>query len=138
MLAPVGRVEGRLVAPGNEPIKGVMVKATTKVGGYAGSGQGGRAEVGCDAEGRFEIAEIAAGPLSLILMFDRENGTRLRGEPPRRLVVDASRTVCREGRVSVPSPARRRCFLTDRGRADENDGGTCEDIPNPCFGPAGR
>ena len=53
-----------------------MVKATTQVGGDAGSGQGGTAEVGCNAEGRFEIPEIAVGPLTLMLTFDRENGTR--------------------------------------------------------------
>ena len=82
---------GCLVAPGNEPIKGVIVKATTQVGGYAGSGQGGSAEVSCDAAGRFEIPEIAAGPLTLSLIFDRANGTRLRGEPPHGLLVSARR-----------------------------------------------
>ncbi len=88
-LAPVGRVVGRLVAPRNEPIKGVTVRATTQVGGYIGSGQGGSAEVSCDAEGRFEIPAIAAGPLTLLLVFDRENGTPLRGEPPQKLLVNA-------------------------------------------------
>ena len=75
-----------------------MVRATTQVGGYAGSGQGGTAEVGCNAEGRFEIPEIAVGPLTLMLTFDRENGTRLRGEPPQRLLVNAGRM----SQVTIP------------------------------------
>ncbi|MFI5459602.1 MAG: hypothetical protein ACHRXM_29610 [Isosphaerales bacterium] len=97
-LAPVGRVEGRLVAPRNEPIKGAMLRATTQVGGYAGSGQGGSAEVSCDAQGRFDIPAIAVGPLTLMLVFDRENGTPLRGEPPQKLLVSAGRAT----QVTIP------------------------------------
>ena len=65
--------------------------ARAKVGGYVGSGQGGRAEVGCDAEGRVQNpTAIAAGPLTLMLAFDRESGTRLRGEPPQKLLVNSN------------------------------------------------
>ncbi len=60
-LAPVGRIVGRLVAPGGEPIRGVTVRAASQVGGYAGSGQTGSAVVACDPQGRFEIPAIAAG-----------------------------------------------------------------------------
>ena len=97
-LAPVGRVVGRLAAPRNEPIKGVIVRAATQVGGYAGSGQAGSAEVGCDEEGRFDIPAIAAGPLTLLLVFDREHGTPLRGEPPQKLLVSADRAT----EVTIP------------------------------------
>ncbi len=97
-LAHVGRVVGRLVVPRNELIKGVMVRATTQVGGYAGSGQGGSAEVSCDAQGRFEIPAIAAGPLTLMLVFDRQNGTPLRGEPPQKVLVRADQTT----QVTIP------------------------------------
>ncbi len=97
-LAHVGRVVGRLEAARNEPIKGVMVRATTRVGGYIGSGQGGSAEVSCDAQGRFEIPAIAAGPLTLMLVFDREHGTPLRGEPPQKVLVRADQTT----QVTIP------------------------------------
>ena len=97
-LARVGRVVGRLAAPGNEPIKGAIVRAATQVGGYAGSGQAGSAEVGCDEEGRFNIPAIAAGPLTLTLLFDREHGTPLRGEPPQKLLVNADRAT----EVTIP------------------------------------
>ncbi|MGP0063617.1 MAG: carboxypeptidase regulatory-like domain-containing protein [Isosphaeraceae bacterium] len=91
-LAPVGRVAGRLVVPGDEPIRGVTVRATSQVGGYAGSGQTGSATVACDPQGRFEIPAIAAGMLAIELEFDRRQGTSLRGEEPRKRVVRAGRT----------------------------------------------
>ena len=91
-LAPAGRVAGRLVAPGDEPISGVTIHATSQVGGYAGSGLVGVAEVPCDAQGRFEIAAIAEGTLTLTLKFDPGHSTSLRGEPPKRIVVTAGKT----------------------------------------------
>ncbi len=91
-LAPVGRLAGRLVAPGNEPIVGVTIRAATQVGGYAGTGIGGAAEVACDPQGRFEIPAIAAGRLTLRLEFNRQQGTPLRGEPPKILAITAGRT----------------------------------------------
>ncbi|HZW31549.1 MAG TPA: hypothetical protein VFF52_12630 [Isosphaeraceae bacterium] len=92
MLAPVGRVAGRLVAPGGEPIRGVTIRATTRVGGYRGSGISGTGQVPCDAQGRFEIPAIAAGSLALELEFDRAQGTALRGEPPQKQIVKAGQT----------------------------------------------
>jgi protocatechuate 3,4-dioxygenase beta subunit len=97
-LAHVGRVVGCLVAAQNEPIKGMMVRATTQVGGYVGSGQGGSAKVSCDAHGRFEIPAIAAGPCTRMLVFDRENSTPLRGEPPQKVLVRADQTT----QVTIP------------------------------------
>ncbi len=91
-LAPVGRITGRLVAPGNELVPGVTIHATTQGGGYAGSGTVGLADVACDAQGRFEIAAIAEGTLTLRLEFDPEHGTLLRGETPKRLVVATGKT----------------------------------------------
>ena len=64
-LTPVGRIQGRLVSPHGEPIRGVTIRATTQVGGYAGSGQGGVARVACDEQGRFVIPAIAAGMMTL-------------------------------------------------------------------------
>ena len=72
-LAPVGRVVGRLVPPGNEPIKGVTVRATTQEGGYEGSGRGGMAEVAVEESGRFEIGAIVAGTLEIELLFDPQD-----------------------------------------------------------------
>jgi len=88
----VGRLTGQLIAPGNGLIEGVTIHATTQVGGYAGSGIVGTAEVPCDAQGRFAITEIAEGTLTLTLKFDPEHGTALRGEPPKRSLVAAGRT----------------------------------------------
>jgi hypothetical protein len=97
-LAPVGRVVGRLVAPADEPIRGVTVRASSQVGGYAGSGQTGSAVVACDPQGRFTIPAIAAGMLALELEFDRQEGTSLRGEAPKKLVVEAGRSA----EVTIP------------------------------------
>ncbi len=97
-LAPVGRIVGRLVAPGGEPVRGVTVRATSQVGGYAGSGQTGSAVVACDPQGRFEIPAIAAGKLALSLEFDRKEGTTLRGEAPGKLAVEAGRST----EVTIP------------------------------------
>ena len=83
-LAPVGRFVGRLAGPANEPVRGVAVRASTLVDGYEGSGQEGLAEVACDASGRIEIPAIAAGLLTLDLVFDPRTGTRLRTEPSWR------------------------------------------------------
>ena len=69
VLAPVGRVVGRLLPPGNEPIKGVTVRATTQEGGYEGSGRGGMAEVAVQDSGRFEIGAIVAGSSEIELAF---------------------------------------------------------------------
>ena len=91
-LAPVGRIVGRLVAPANEPIRGVTVRACTLVGGFECSGQGGLAEVACDGSGRFEIPAIAAGTLTLDLVFDPQTGTKLRTEPYHGLVLAAGTT----------------------------------------------
>ncbi len=91
-LAPVGRLMGRLVAPANEPIRGVTVRAATLVGGFEGSGQGGEAEVACDPSGRFEIPAIAAGMLTLDLIFDPRTGTGLRTEPYHGIILAAGTT----------------------------------------------
>ncbi len=44
------------------------------------------------------IPAIAVGPLTLMLVFDREHGTHLRGEPPRKLLVRADRAT----EVTIP------------------------------------
>jgi protocatechuate 3,4-dioxygenase beta subunit len=97
-LAPVGRVAGRLVAPGDEPIRGVTVHATTLDGGYAGSGRRGSAIVACDPRGQFEIPAIAAGTLTLELQFDPAKSPPLRGEAPKQLVAKAGRAT----EVTIP------------------------------------
>ncbi len=91
-LAPVGRIAGKLVAPGHERITGVTVRASTLVGGYAGSGHRGSATVTCDAQGRFEIPAIAAGVLTLELQFDPARSLPLRGEAPRHLIAKAGQS----------------------------------------------
>ncbi len=91
-LAPVGRVVGRLVSPGNEPIRGVTVRATTQEGGYEGSGRSGMAEVPVQESGRFEIGAIVAGTLQIELAFDPRTGTTLRPETLGRIVVAAGKT----------------------------------------------
>ena len=96
--APVGRVVGRLVAPGDEPIRGVTVRVTSQVGGYDGSGIVGSAEVVCDEQGRFEIPAIAAGMMALALEFDPEKGTTLRPWPISKILVRAGRTT----EVAIP------------------------------------
>jgi protocatechuate 3,4-dioxygenase beta subunit len=97
-LARVGRVAGRLVAAGNEPIRGVTVRADTRVDGYAGSGQGGFAHVACDEQGRFDIPAIAAGMMNLRIEYDPEQGTMLRNWPLSRILVRAGRTT----EVAIP------------------------------------
>jgi protocatechuate 3,4-dioxygenase beta subunit len=97
-LAPSGRVVGRLVAPHGEPIQGVTIRATTRVGGYRGSGIAGTSAVPCDAQGRFEVPAIAAGVLVLELEFNRARGTTLRGEAPQKQIVKAGQTT----EVSIP------------------------------------
>ena len=91
-LAPVGRLAGRLAAPANEPIRGVTVRAATLVGGFEGSGQGGEAEVACDTSGRLEIHALAAGMLTLDLVFDPRTGTKLRTERYHGIVLAACTT----------------------------------------------
>ena len=91
-LAPVGRIRGQLTTPHGELIRGVAVRATSQVGGYAGMGQGGAAEASCDEQGRFDIPAIAAGMAELELAFDRAKDFPLRGEARRRLVVKAGQT----------------------------------------------
>ncbi len=91
-LAPVGRILGRLVAPSDERINEVTVRATSRVGGYAGSGHRGSATVVCDPQGRFEIPTIAAGMLRLELEFDPTRSLPLRGAAPKQVVVKAGRT----------------------------------------------
>ncbi len=86
-LTPVGRLAGRLVAQGNEPIRGVSIKATTLVGGFAGTGRSGWAQAAADASGRFEIPAIAAGMLTLEVVLDPRAGARLCTEPHRGIVV---------------------------------------------------
>jgi hypothetical protein len=97
-LAPVGRVVGRLVPPGNEPIKGVTLRATTQEGGYDGTGRGGTAEVAAQESGRFEIGAIVAGMLEIELHFDPKTGTTLRPEVLGRIVVAAGKTT----EVTIP------------------------------------
>ncbi len=97
-LAPVGRIDGRLVAPHGEPIRGVVIRATSQVGGYAGSGQGGLARAACDEQGRFTIPAIAAGLAALEIEFDPETSPPLRGEAPRGIVVKAGRAT----EVTIP------------------------------------
>jgi protocatechuate 3,4-dioxygenase beta subunit len=97
-LAPVGRLVGRFVASGDEPFRGVTVRATSQVGGYDGSGQGGSAVVACDERGRFEIPAIAAGSVTLDLEFDPEKGTILRPWPISKILVRAGRTT----EVAIP------------------------------------
>lgn len=88
-LAPVGRFVGLLTAPANQPIQGVTVRASTLVDGYEGSGHGGLAEVTRDASGRFEIPAIAAGMLTLEIVFDPWSDMGLRTEPYRGIVLAA-------------------------------------------------
>ena len=97
-LAPAGRVTGRLVSPGNEPIRGVTVRAASQVGGYEGSGQTGSAVVACDEHGRFEIPAIAAGMVTLDLEFEGPGATPLRGIGPKKLIVQAGRAT----EVTIP------------------------------------
>ncbi len=99
-LAQVGRVAGRLVAPEGfaQPIQGVRIRVRSQVGGFDGSGISGEAEAACDASGNFEIPAIAAGLLTVEILFDREHGTPLRGEPPRGLVLRAGSSV----EVAIP------------------------------------
>jgi protocatechuate 3,4-dioxygenase beta subunit len=91
-LAPVGRIDGRLMAPDKRPIRGVSVRATSQLGGYAGSGQGGSARVLCDEQGRFEIPAIAAGRLALALEFDPAKDCPWHGDAPKGLFVKPDRT----------------------------------------------
>ncbi len=91
-MAPVGRIQGRLVAPHDEPIRGVTIRATSLVGGYAGSGQVGVARVACDEQGRFSIPAIAAGMMTLEPEYDPERGTMLRNWSLSRILVRAGRT----------------------------------------------
>ena len=55
-------------------------------------GKAGLAEVACDASGRFEIPAIAAGMLTLELVFDPAAGTGLRTEPYQGIVLAAGKT----------------------------------------------
>ena len=75
-LAPVGRLAGRVVMPANEPIQGVSVRAARSWADSKARGRAGLAEVACDAAGRFEIPAIAAGKLTLELVFDTAMGPR--------------------------------------------------------------
>jgi protocatechuate 3,4-dioxygenase beta subunit len=97
-LAPAGRLKGRLVVPGDETLRGVTIHATTKVGGYDGSGKAGLAEVSCDPHGRFEIAALAEGALKLALDFDRQEGSPWRGEASTRAVISPGNTT----EITVP------------------------------------
>jgi protocatechuate 3,4-dioxygenase beta subunit len=92
VLAPVGRVVGRLTAPHGEPIRGATVRAISRVGGYDGSGQGGVARADCDDQGRFEIPAIAAGMVELRIDLDLKRGTTLRPWPLSRILVRPGRT----------------------------------------------
>jgi hypothetical protein len=95
VLAPIGQVTGRLIAPADfaRPITGVRVSIRSKVSGFEGSGIAGEAEVTCDSSGRLEVHAIAAGLLTFELLFDREQAIALRGEPPRGLVLSAGSKV---------------------------------------------
>ena len=95
MLAPVGEVSGRLIAPDDfaQPIKGVKIRVKSNVGGFEGSGISGEAEAACEPSGRFEIPAVAAGLLTFKLVFDREQGISLRGEAPSGLVLTAGSKV---------------------------------------------
>ncbi len=97
-LAPVGRVEGRLMAPDNRPIPKVTVRAASLAGGSVGYGVRGSASTTCDEQGRFAITSIAAGTVDLALDFATAGDFPLRGEAPRGLVVKAGETA----RVEVP------------------------------------
>ena len=92
LMAPVGRIQGRLVSPHGEPIRGVTIRATSQVGGYPGSGQGGVARAACDEQGRFVIPAIAAGMMTLEPEYDPERGSVLRNWPLSRILVRAGRT----------------------------------------------
>jgi protocatechuate 3,4-dioxygenase beta subunit len=98
MLTPVARIAGKLVATNQEPIRGVTVRASTVVGGFAGSGQRGSATAACDDQGRFEIPAIAAGVLTLELKFDPKTSLTRRGEAPKHLIARAGRTT----EVTIP------------------------------------
>ncbi len=90
-LAPAGRIKGRLMAPEGDAraIVGVTIHARSRIGGFDGSGHTGEAVVACDPAGRFEVPAIAAGILSVDLIFDRDKGLPLRGEFPQRLTLKA-------------------------------------------------
>ncbi len=113
VLATVGRVAGRLIAPEKAPIRGVSVRATSQVGGYAGSGQGASARVPCDEQGRFEIPAIAAGRLELALEFAPAQDCPWRGEAPRGLIVRAGRTT--EVAIALRETIRVRGLVREHG-----------------------
>ena len=72
----------------------------SKVEGYEGSGISGEAEVTCDTAGRFDVPAITAGLLDIALVFDRDQGMPLRGEPAKGLVLQPG------SMVEVPVPLR--------------------------------
>ncbi|MHB1557921.1 MAG: carboxypeptidase regulatory-like domain-containing protein [Isosphaeraceae bacterium] len=92
-LAPVGHIEGRLVAPDNRPIPKVTIRAASLAGGSAGFGVRGSASTTCDERGRFVIPNIAAGAADLALDFAPAGDFPLRGEAPRGLIVKAGEAV---------------------------------------------
>ncbi len=97
-LAPVGQVEGRLVAPGNVPVAGVTIRATSLAGGHSGSGARGIATAACDEQGRFQIPAIAAGKVDLKLEFVPARDIPLRGADREGLDVKAGQVV----EVAIP------------------------------------
>ena len=99
VLAPVGRIAGRLRAPDGEPIRGVTVRATVAGRRPCRFGAGRLGGVACDEQGRFEIPAIAAGMLTLDLEFDAGEGT----SPARRGARgDSSSRAGRTTEVTIP------------------------------------
>jgi protocatechuate 3,4-dioxygenase beta subunit len=97
-LAPVGQIVGRLLPPGKEAIRGVSVRASTQVEGYSGSGKGGWAEVVVDPSGDFKIRAIAAGSLSIGILFDPKTSSLPRSEAQGRVNLVAGSV----GRIEIP------------------------------------
>ncbi len=95
-LEPAGRVSGRVVVAGGQPVTGLPVRAETLPDGYDSGGTLGVATVTTDANGQFEIPAIAAGGLSLVLDLRSRPDLPLRGLPPANQVVEAGRTTTLE------------------------------------------
>ena len=108
-LKPVGRLTGRVLADDPSSARGLEVMARTLPQGTTRPLTSAEGHATTDAEGRFEIAAIAAGELALNVLLP--DGSKLRPKLPEGLNIEPGKTT--EATIPLESPPRERT-LTGR------------------------
>ncbi len=122
-LAPVGEIQGQVIADNPEWLEGVVVHITSRPeaqpteGASPGRGISGVVEIGKD--GKFSVPAIAAGPLMIDVNSDPKHPARLK-PPGRENKLQVARTMLLKIPLLPATPIR--------GRVEDVDGNPVPDV----------